>query len=158
MTPALLLSFCLGIPAASGAVADTFTVNVSVDRLAVWVQAHADTIAQSTGAEVLWRQGNLSCVRKTTLRGSVWAVLEDRLDRTKDGGYRYDASLAKDYRQGGLRDYRLQVQVDALDSSRSRLSVRVNTTVDLPRVRDHHVQNRMAESLRRVRELLDTVR
>ena len=153
MSTIILLSTIL--LSASGNVSDTFALSVTPERLVAWVQQHHSDIVRATGSEVVWNRGRRMCVQRATLRGTIWGVLEGTLTAAEDGGYRYACETAKGELQGGLRDYQLQVTVKPING-KSQVNIQVRAVVDL-RVRDYQVQNRMQESLQRVRSLLQSV-
>jgi hypothetical protein len=154
MMLSLLFVVALSSPSAgvTGTVDAQFTVSVPVDRLAEWVASHANTIAERAGSRVEWRNGNEFHVVRSTPRGPVEATLKDDIRRIP-GGYQYACRLVPGS-SDELEAYALDCTLVALDARRSRLTIKVQSTVSM-RVRDWQLERSMRQSLEKVRALFE---
>ena len=148
----LLIACVLSLPGVTGTVSDSFTVPLPVDSLAKWVASNPSVIASAAGSQVVWRQGNQFHVRRSTPRGAVEATMQDKIERIP-GGYKYSCSLAPGP-PGVLQAYQLDCQLVDAGSGRSRLSIHVQSTVNM-RVQPWQLERSMRQSLAKVRELFE---
>lgn len=148
----LVLLCALPLSGASASVSDTIVVPLPTDSLAAWVARNSTTIARATGSQVVWRRGNEFAVSRPTSRGTVTAVLKDDI-RKIPGGYQYACRLVPGS-SDKLLAYELDCTLTRIDAGRSRLDIRVRSTVAFM-VPDRALERQMRQSLERVEELFE---
>jgi hypothetical protein len=145
----LLSAVLLG---ASAQVSDSFVVPVSVDSLAAWVSRNPSVIARAAGSQVTWRREKQFGVSRATSRGFVTATMQDDIRRIPDG-YQYACRLVPGSSKT-LLAYELDCTLMAVDSMRSRMTIRVQSRVVFM-VSDRAIERQMRESLEKVRALFE---
>lgn len=147
----LLLLVSSVVSAGEAEVHKSFVVATSPKNLATWVQQNADAVAESTGCQLVSREGDKVRLRKRTPKGTFEFTLREVL-KVGDTGGGYSTTLVEVH-QGPLQE---QTTIAKVEDSNGKAKVTIYMKAKVGgRVMDVDVRLGLNKSLRGFQDLLE---